>query len=265
MHSTTAADETSRLAITGAHFDELLYAAAHPRENATLPLTAAVLVADALRGAMMAKWNVSLFGPIPEVLSGHTPDRAPTAHPHVAFVALTDLTVTTSARVTGVALVLPTAVDTAQRNAIARTFERVQVLTLGSAGACELRHDAHTRAVQHAADWRATAKRWASVTPVVFDRFPDVPEGPEAEAIIAGSCERVGLPRPARVIISGLSLHHGVSPSRQFQVRARRAGPPRVIRHVLVEFRDAVPGPVLIGAGRFLGLGLLHPWDERAR
>ena len=38
--------------------------------------------------------------------------------------------------------------------------------------------------------------------------------------------------------------------------------PQRVKVHALVEFADPVRGPVLLGAGRFFGLGLFRPADS---
>jgi CRISPR-associated protein Csb2 len=105
--------------------------------------------------------------------------------------------------------------------------------------------------------WAGPSTRWASVTPVLLDRFPKRKCG--AEAIIARSCQDVGLPPPAAVGVGGHSPFYGGEPCAKF-VTLRRAGDRhRLAAHVTLTFDRPVEGPALLGAGRYFGLGLLRP------
>ena len=145
--------------------------------------------------------------------------------------------------------------------------------------------------------WTASpngAETWASATPVVLDRFPKAKrnnptERPEWEdevrQIVREACTRIGLPAPERIDIDTTSWHRG-SPRAVSKRRPLRgpAGPggvteaavgdgfppypakgtnaPRPQVHVWLRFAQPVIGPVLLGAGRFLGYGLCKPWRE---
>lgn len=113
------------------------------------------------------------------------------------------------------------------------------------------------------------AKRFATATPIALDRHPKA-EGParlvEAAAIVAGSCSRIGLPEPVRVhafkhaTIQGSpsAWPAGGSPAWANWARPKTlAGRPLV--HAVIEFGEDVEGPVILGAGRFFGLGLCLP------
>jgi CRISPR-associated protein Csb2 len=110
------------------------------------------------------------------------------------------------------------------------------------------------------------------VTPVALDRNPgDLAaggrEGAEAieiaREIVAQGCQRVGLPRPAWVEISRRSVFDGTSAARSFMPFPRKRGAiRRVCVHVEIAFQEPVSGPVLLGAGRYRGLGLLRPVAE---
>ena len=105
---------------------------------------------------------------------------------------------------------------------------------------------------------------WATATPIVLDRH--LKRGDDDETlrrIIARACGHAGLPRPARIGTGRLSAVRGMPPARPL-----RGGPPwarwrlprsaasRQLTHAVIEFTEPVAGPVLIGAGRYAGLGL---------
>jgi len=139
------------------------------------------------------------------------------------------------------------------------------------------------------------ATTWASVTPVVLDKFPktDRLKDPivwtrEVAAIIACACQRIGLPIPDRIDIGTTSWHlgcpravvkrrslRGQGGSDQSQDAALGDGfpfypqkgtnAPRPQVHVRLCFARPVVGPVLLGAGRYRGYGLCKPlkhWKE---
>ena len=149
-------------------------------------------------------------------------------------------------------------------------------LRLGARGVIELERVAWGLAQQatlRASSWVRPARQWLSVTPVALDRNPgDLRSSDPADAAqaflaasasIATSCERIGLPRPIRVdILPSVTLSGGAK-ARDFPAfPADRRKPQRGKVHALVEFPDPVRGPVLLGAGRFFGLGLFRPADS---
>ena len=111
--------------------------------------------------------------------------------------------------------------------------------------------------------------RWSSVTPVALDRHAKS-KGmdewqSEVEEIIASSCVNVGLPRPMGVklmkhsaVAGAPSYPSGNAPSwTGWTLPGALRG--RMLTHVSVEFAEKVQGPVILGAGRFQGLGLCLP------
>lgn len=133
--------------------------------------------------------------------------------------------------------------------------------------------------------WTKPSRVWASVTPVVLDKFPKQSMTQnhnlwQAEVcqIIALSCERAGLPVPIHVGINTTAWHRGISlataKTRRFgsgqkatsplgdgfpTLSSRKDLPPKPQIHVCLEFAEPVAGPVLIGSGRFVGYGLCLP------
>lgn len=227
----------------------------------TLPLTGMPLAVAALRRAALSL----CAQPVPEVLSGHAPDGSPSERPHVAFLALPDVGHRhADGHLAGVAAVLPRNLSLEERYTVFRALASVTHLALGAAGAWSVLRVGGAPALRALDErtWQGPARRWASVTPILLDRYPKRLFGPEAEAIIAGSCERVGLPRPTHVLVAPYSILKGVAPTFAF-VSARDATERRPMVHAVLEFGQPVEGPVLLGAGRYRGWGLLRPlpWD----
>jgi CRISPR-associated protein Csb2 len=129
--------------------------------------------------------------------------------------------------------------------------------------------------------WCRPARRWLTVTPIALDRFPgnlrsrepQARDRAEAEAAVsvARACVFAGLadaPEQVRVAIRLDAPLAGMpaSPSggrhsgpRQFPVYQTGRGTPRACVHAEIEFSEPVRGPVLVGAGRYLGYGLCLP------
>lgn len=251
------------------HFGEMIVAALRSTEGGRYPARNLMALTDTFRRAVLSRWDAVVRPEIPLLLSGHGADGSPAREPHAAFVALPDVAhAHARGHILGVAVVLPVGVSRALRGDIVDAVASVQQLTMGAAGVWELvppdAQGAPLRTLQESA-WRGVARRWASVTPVLLDRFPDDMDGEEAEDIVRLACERAGYPRPRRVLVSGFSVHQGVEPSRHFSIPRREGKPTRLARHVVLEFAERVRGPVLVGAGRFRGMGLCRPWEEDGR
>jgi CRISPR-associated protein Csb2 len=102
---------------------------------------------------------------------------------------------------------------------------------------------------------------------VLLDRFPDDDDPVEQAKLIATACRHVGLPEPVEVeihkhsaIMGAPSAYPGRGRSHgewTFPAGSKLKSRPR--RHVVLRFQDPVRGPILLGAGRYHGFGLLLP------
>jgi CRISPR-associated protein Csb2 len=161
------------------------------------------------------------------------------------------------------AVVLPRKMSPEERRRAMRVLTRVKSIRVAGGGVLNLERLPPDAVPQHnlrCSTWTGPSRCWASVTPLLLDRFPRK-NTRKVEDIVATSCEYVGLPRP-EVLVDRHSPLHGVEPSFRFVVR-RGNGPSaanaRLYTHVWLAFEQEVQGPVLLGAGRYFGLGLLRP------
>jgi len=254
-----------------------------PRLSSTLSAE----VTQAVRGALLSHAE----DPPPEVLSGHREDGDPAEVPHLAIVALPfEGAPHATGVILGVALVVPRDVTPDDRRAVLRAVGRWEEsarmrlgdpeveappldLRLGSRGVLALERvvwGAPPLANLRSGTWCREARTWISATPVALDRNPGNLHARDpgvaraahesAEAILATGCERIGLPRPVRVEIIPSVGMPGVPKARAFPpYPSDGRKPQRAKVHALLEFEEPVRGPVLIGAGRYYGLGLFRP------
>jgi CRISPR-associated protein Csb2 len=234
-------------------------------------------VTRALRGALLRHAD----DPPPTVLSGHEPDGRPLARPHVAFLALPALDVgEPTGAIGGVAIALPRDIEAGDLQAIllaAGRWERGGLrLTLGRLGVMRLERcdgPAEGGAAPDLSAWARPARRWASVTPVALDRNPgDLTSSDprvaavaarRAEEIVTRGCARICLPPPTRVRVMRRSRFPAAPPAPAFMPFPRRASGKlkRVCAHVELEFEEPVAGPVVLGVGRYAGVGLcMRAW-----
>jgi CRISPR-associated protein Csb2 len=227
-----------------------------------MPLTGALLLTQALRGAAMQLAPQ----PCPEYISGHSgsaeaPRRAET--PHVGFVPVAFVgSEHATGQILGAAMLLPRTLTGDERRICLRTLRGVRKLAMGRAGTWEVEPVTGETAVFNLRPetWTKASRRWASVTPYVFDRFPKGREGEEAERIVRESCLRAGLPMPAEISLGPVSPLTGTPHAAHFPPAPARPGKPRRYHiHVVLHFETPVKGPVALGAGRFYGYGLFRP------
>ena len=220
--------------------------------------------------------------PPPEVVSGHTAEGEATSKPHVAIVPLANVGWPyATGDLLGFAIVLPRGTANGERQPILQALAAFARMDEGEAACADLhlsnsllwrvqRSAAPSRASLRPARWCGTAVSWASATPVLLDRFPDHNDPVEEGRLIAGACRNIGLPEPTEIEVHKHStVRRGPSayaPSRNrsgpdwsFPEGAKFARRPR--RHVVLRFAEPVEGPVLLGAGRFHGLGMCLPLD----
>lgn len=142
-----------------------------------------------------------------------------------------------------------------------------------------LRVVAEQRTTLRRATWCRPSTEWATATPVALDRFPGDLASPrpgvraKAEEAAAGTlvraCRFAGLPEPTDVEVDS-NAFLGAVPSANRKGRlggfppfiAGTSGQVRLGVHARLRFAEPVAGPVLIGAGRYLGYGLCLPLDR---
>jgi CRISPR-associated protein Csb2 len=259
----------------------------------------------------------SCVQPVPAWVSGHELNGQPLRSDGDGHLAIIPLPFVGGAHadghLLGVGLVFPRSVDRRERGKVlgkllldeAGQPRRVQ-LTLGRLGEWTVvkRDWAETRQTLAPETWtgqprsegdRSGADTWASVTPVVLDRFPKSDHlrdrqvwTQEVAEIISAACVRIGLREPVDVDIDTTSWHLG-SPRATCKRRplrghaglsddagaafgegfppfpARGTNAPRPQVHVWLRFAKPVVGPILLGAGRYLGYGLCKPLKENRR
>jgi len=238
-------------------------------------------VAKAARDALLAFTR----NPAPEVLSGHGADGNPSTRPHLAVVPLADVGwMHSTGRLLGFAFVLPrvlerdraasdrqAALEAMVRFARSREPEpaglrlgRLGLWLVARTGLGALRSLDPSRYV-------GPARRWATVTPLMLDRYPKDRDDENAEAVVGQSCENLGLPRPT---LTALYKHSAVRGAPSVRPSARSpewtswtfprsdSAIRRPLVHAILEFEQPVRGPLILGAGRYLGLGLCLPIDR---
>lgn len=249
------------------------------------PMTASVAIAAAVRGAVLSH----AAEPHPELLSGHETGGRRSAAPHVAFVPLPFVgRQHATGSVMGVAVCLPSSVtrDDPARMAVfgaLAAWERAAddarlEIRLGRAGVIRghLVDEPSVRALRRNI-WARPSRRWCSVTPLALSQHPgSLRKGSpaklaeawrRAEAQVARECAHVGLPTPATVAVDLAPMVIGSAAAAAYPAfvqQDHRSGrdAARALVHVEVVFDQPVRGPLLLGAGRFVGLGLMRPMEE---
>lgn len=247
-----------------------------------LPGHRALVIAKAVRQALISHADE----PVPEILSGHQvgeqgADTAPSTEPHLAVLPLPFVGAHGDGGVIGVALAMPSRVDPSDERAVLRAVGRWEQagfeLRLGALGVLRLRrvepNEPGTTVDRHT--WARPSRDWVTVSPIGLDRHPgdlwsrDSARREKAERLATESirlaCERVGLPRPDVVEISRDGLLRGADSIRHFSPYAAGNGPRRCLTHAALTFDEPVVGPLVLGAGRFLGYGLCRPRDAWSR
>lgn len=199
---------------------------------------------DALRRAVLSQ----LGDAAPLLAHGHVKQI------HMAWLGLPNLSEYGDGTMLGLAMAVPKECDSLERAQCVAAMLSVDHIMLAG---MRFNLTRPTSAMSlNERTWSRPARRWASATPVVLDRFPKRKQS--AEDIVAQSCERAGYPRPVKVEWSQNSALP-MPPARQFTLRK----PGSLYSHAVLEFDQPVKGPLLIGKERYFGLGLFLPQDAR--
>ena len=148
-------------------------------------------------------------------------------------------------------------------------------ITMGARGAVQMSrlHGPAALVSLQPSVWRRPSLLWVSATPIALPRHPgSLGKGTAtarakawaaAESSVADACEHIGLPRPLAVDVSLNPFTVGARPAASFPAFRQKGRDGRLIKRQLVHasltFERPVAGPVMLGTGRFLGLGLMRP------
>lgn len=217
-----------------------------------LTLLHAQLVARALRRAVLAQAGDGA----PAVLHGHG------RNPHAAFLPLANVGHPSSTgQILGVAVAIPRDATEEERGAIVRATTAVKSLRVHGSlepwGLSPAAGDGTLKTLRPDR-WVGLSHRWQTVTPVILDRFPkrgqeDSDHAALREAVLI-SVEHALLPRPRKLSVSRVPWTSGAVPAQAYD-----GDPPGLRLHVDMEFKEPLRGPVLVGRGRYMGIGLFRP------
>lgn len=257
-------------------------------------LRACAIVAKTIRDALLAGYErIGLGDQVPEVISGHDSNGTPTRAPHLAIIPLAFIGFPyADGSVLGYALVPPTGNPILEHEALRRALRTLapldgekgrRLLTIRTRAGTPS-HQAFSielspgfealKASLDSARYAARARTFATVTPIALDRHlksKGEARQHEIEAQVAAACSRIGLPAPLQVVadkhtaITGAPSAYpsGSSPA-WMGWRLPTSLATRQLTHAVIRFAEPVDGPMILGAGRFVGLGLCLPINREA-
>jgi len=219
--------------------------------------------------------------PIPEWISGHAEDGSPAASKHLALLPLAYVgSRHADGHLMGVGLAFPHEIAIAQQgrtlgpmlfdqHGAAKTIQ----IKCGKFGEWKLMRETRDSPplTLQTESWTEPNRRWATMSPLVLDRFPKTDRAKnefrwreEVAEMIVTSCQRQGLPSPVYIEVGANSRHRGVPraiPGKTgYPFRPTKAGQsPRPQVHAYLEFAEPIAGPLLLGAGRYRGYGVCKP------
>jgi CRISPR-associated protein Csb2 len=264
-------------------------------------LRAAALVAKALRYSLMSGYKRTVGDTaIPSIVSGHEKDGSPVLDPHLAIAPLAFLgSQHADGRVYGFALVPPgdgELLDNSEFQsairAVAAWNEKEGRRELHVTGeGLDLLFSLSSERALHSLDpapYIAAARTWATCTPIVLDRHlkatSNAGRDREIGGLIGKACRNIGLPQPACTMPAGRTSdgeEFAIAPNKHSAVRGVPSAYPsgrsprwmgwrlpktlqsRQLTHAVLQFEEPVRGPLILGAGRFVGLGLCRALDPQ--
>jgi CRISPR-associated protein Csb2 len=250
--------------------------------GARLVASRATDLARALRSALIEVHNNQ---DLPPALSGHAAS-GPAEQPHVAFVPLPFVgNEHADGAIMGIAIVLPRELAKGDRELLLRLVAKWDKERSSQRGNLTLvggtipsfivrRVDVSAKATLDPTRWCRASTRFITATPIALDKNPGKLSSHkhgtarkatlEAQQIISEACLRVVGTRPSSVEVSLAPFLPGAQHVRDFLPwPGRPSRTPRVRVHADIHFDVPVCGPLLLGAGRYFGLGLCLPVEDQ--
>jgi CRISPR-associated protein Csb2 len=248
----------------------------------TFGLESTAQITHALRNFIMRE---SLAQPVPPWVGGHEPNgQKLESESHMALIPLAFIGhERADGHLMGVGIMLPRNLSFRDRAKVLSSIlfddktnePKILQLTMGIAGAWKIVRETSLspKRTLQTLTYVGPSRSWASVTPVVLDRMPKkervkdaIGWREEVAGIVAQSCRNVGLPEPVAVRVEKTPFFRGSLRAMPGQGGFPQLRSGRFQVHAAIEFDRPVRGPVLLGAGRFRGYGLMRPWaDEVGR
>jgi CRISPR-associated protein Csb2 len=254
-------------------FDRLYILRPRPGDLA-LPAATTLNITSVLRTALNARIETAqkalgLEPYVPEIVHGHG------EHPHCAYIALPFVHPWqrhADGTIKGLAVLVPQGAKQRDLQMIALGLEKLQENGLGIPGIGMWHldevpwHDPPLRSLA-TTTWCGPSRLWTTATPMVFGHFPKRGKGGEPKVVL-DSVAMAGIDpdNVVEIAVDKHSLLHGTVPTWHFKSHRQTTTEQelsRPIRHVTLRFDRPVKGPILLGAKRYFGLGLMFPLEER--
>jgi CRISPR-associated protein Csb2 len=243
-------------------------------------IRAAALVSKEIRDAILSGYRQCGMGDsIPAVISGHTEKGDPVQMPHLAIVPMAFAGYPyADGHVLGFAFVPPRSSGLLEEQGFRRAMRKLTIHVVGEEqhqlrlNTFEIGFSITRNSPRRSLDsmeYTRSAKMFGTVTPIVLDRHLKK-SGAERQSEIVeqlrSACRNIGLPQPDLIVPDKHSAIEGVpsaEPSgnapRWMRWRLPNSLATRALTHAVLRFPVPVEGPVILGAGRFVGLGLCRP------
>jgi CRISPR-associated protein Csb2 len=257
-------------------FDPGIFVLRQMPGNRRFSLESCEIVADAIRKELMRRHNRNPEK-APEWLSGHAPDGSQSKQSRAAFLPLGFVDREhADGHLLGVAVVVPRDFQHTERifellgshggrnpHEIEAGVPYLALKVVHPQGESPEGHDLELELDERpegrreftlkSFTWTHPRRVWRTVTPIMLPHFPR--RQLTTEDVVARACEDSGYPTPVRIRVGRAPFMLGVPHAGSFCVPRREGRPPRLLLHAEIEFPIPVRGPVLIGAGRYIGYG----------
>lgn len=222
-----------------------------------LPIESSLLLTEATRKALMSL--AGRYDLETDLLDGHG------RHPHCAYVALPFVAAPyADGHLLGVAVVLPRAISNEDRRRVLMACGLLEEIALSEKLDNWKVEPAEEEALTtglRARSWQEASRFWATATPILLDRFPK--KNRSTESILVECCRNQGLPDPVEILHQPFEVLKGSQSVQRFRLQRKGEDRARWGVHAALRFAVPVEGPLLLGAGRYFGLGLLRPVQTR--
>lgn len=256
---------------------------------------ACAVVAKTIRDALLSGYRrIGMESNIPEVVSGHAADGKPARAPHLAILALPFAGFPyADGHVMGYALVPPRDSALLEDENFRKALRSIapfdgerRVMTIkpkegtprDRSFSIDLSLTFEPPAGKRSLDpalYLRPAQTFGTITPIALDRhLKEKGEARETEVRtqIVAACRNIGLPEPVVIVADKHSALEGAPsayPSgkspRWLRWRLPDSLASRQLTHAVIRFNEPVDGPVILGAGRYMGIGLCRPVDAETR